>query len=168
MLLLSASGRCVHASGSHFAPVCFFLQSLSFVVLFSTFAQSQPNFDKATLEEYLQWHESQAVIFSGLGELANLTTIQQRFAFSLTLVIVDAGLRVFSDIAAAQPDFFMVDASIAFVERDLVIADAFDFAARQHDTAVKFVEDVEFVTCATIGADDLAFVGIICGFFAVS
>jgi hypothetical protein len=145
----------VHAGGSHFSAIRLFFKSLAFVVLFATFAQAEPNFDETALEKDLQRHKCQAIIFCRFGKFADFPPIQQQFAFALAGVIVDAGLSILGNVTVTQPHFFVVNASVAFIQRDLVIADAFDLTAGQYDAAVQFIQHVKFVASTTVAADDL-------------
>jgi hypothetical protein len=152
----SVSAGEFHLSGPHFAAVGSFLESLAFVVLFAAFAESESKFDEAALEEDGEGNEREAVVFAGFGEFADFAAVEEQFAFALSGVVVDAGFGVFGDVAVDEPDFVAFDAGVGFFDGDFVIADAFDFAAGEHDAAVDFVEDVVFVSRAAVGADDLA------------
>jgi len=125
-------------------------------VLFAAFAETKSDLYEAPLEKHLQRHQRQAVIFSGFCKLADLSAVQQQLAFALAGMIVDTGLCVLGNVTVTQPDFFVVDSRVAFVQSDFVVANAFDFAAGQNDAAVQFIQNVKFMPRTAITADDLA------------
>jgi hypothetical protein len=145
-----------HGGRTHFPAVGCLFQPLTLVVQFTPLAKSESDLDEAALEEHGKWDKRQAVVLPRFCELAYLATIQQQLSSPLTGVVVDAGFGVFRDVAVNQPDFSVLDPRVCFFDGDLVIADAFDFAASQHDSAVQFVEHVIVVPRAAVAADDLS------------
>ena len=103
----------------------------------ATFAKSESNFDEAPFEKHGQRNHGLPVVIGRFDKLRDFTALQKQFAFSLTRVIEDAGLSVFGDIAINKPDFAIIDSSISFFDGDLVVANAFDFAAGKDDAAVR-------------------------------
>jgi hypothetical protein len=125
-------------------------------VLFAAFAETKSDLYEAPLEKHLEGYEREAIVLCRFGKFADFPAVEQQFAFALADVIVNAGLGVLSNVAVAQPDFPVVDSRVAFVKRDLVIANAFDFTAGEDDSAIQLVENVKFVSRTAIAADDLA------------
>ena len=76
-------------------------------------------------------------------------------------MVVDGGLGVFGDVAIDEPDFVIINTRIGFFDGDLIVADAFDFAAGEHNATVNFVEHIIFVPRAAVGTDDRAILTIV-------
>lgn len=149
-----SAGAELHPGGTHFPAIAGFFHAFTFVVLSAPFTKSQTEFDEAPLKKNGKGDQRQAVIFSCFRELANFPPIHQQFTLPLSLMIKDAGLGVFCDVAIDQPDFPVINACVGFFDRDFVIPHAFNFAASQHHPAVQFIKDVVLMTSAAIGTDD--------------
>ena len=81
-------------------------------------------------------------------------------------MVVDGCLSIFGDDTIDEPDFVIVNTRVSFFDGDLVVADAFDFAAGELNPAVDFVEHIVFVPRAAVGADDRAVLAVF--FFLLS
>ncbi len=67
--------------------------------------------------------------------------MHQQLAGPLGGVVELVGEVVFLDIASDKPDFIFEDSSVGFFQGDLAIAQAFYFAAGEHDAAFESIED---------------------------
>lgn len=97
------------------------------------------------------------------GELADLAAVQEQLAVTLGLVIELVGLRVFGNVAADEPHLARLHAGVRFFERDFAVAQAFHFAADEHDAAFQSVEHFVLVTRAAVLSDQPLVVVLLVG-----
>ncbi len=131
------------------------LDAFTFVVFTPALGEGELNLDEPAREMDIERNECLPILAGRLGELADLATGHQQFARPAAFVIEDARLRILGDVGIDQPDFVILEAGISFINDDMVVANAFDFAPLQNDAALEFAENVIIMPRTTVSAHDL-------------
>src|SRR5450759_211859 len=119
--------------------------------------QPQLHLRPAAREVDRQGHDRQALGLGLAQELVDLAAMQQQLPGALGLV-VEADIRrpPRGDVQADDPGLVTLDARVGIREAHLVIADALDLGAAQHDACLEGVLDAVVVMGSSVPGDRVA------------
>lgn len=127
-----------------------FPDSISFIVLFLAFGQTEDDFDLAVLEIHLQRDERIPLLVDFAIEPFDLSLMEEKFAWTQGVVIAIIGILVRADVKLVDPDFTVGDFGIAVFEIGPPAAQRLDFGTDKHDTGFESVLDEIIKPCFAV------------------
>jgi hypothetical protein len=129
-------------------------EDFALVVELAAFAQTEEDFGAAFGEVHFKRDQGQALFGGAVGEFFHLAAVHEELARPLGDVVEAVGLDILGDVAAHEPDFVLLDARVSFLQRKATGAEAFHFAADEHDAAFQRFDDFVLVAGFAVEGDE--------------
>ena len=134
---------------------------LALVLATLAFGERNLNFHATVFEIDRQRHDGESFARYALSECLDLRRVKQQFARAVRVVRANSMCELIRrNMHTFEPEFAVVNARVRIGELNLTGAQAFHFAAGQHDARFEHLEDAEVVTgLAVAGQGGRLFLG---------